>query len=276
MNENDILRIAQLIIRNNYSNIDKKDNFINISPIYKFTNENITLYYKHLKNKKNILSVIGSGNQILNSVLSGGENIDCFDISVFPEYYLHLHIACILALSKQDYIKFFLSDDRNELFSDNLYEKVNLYLKGKYKTFWDNLFNFDEGYDIYNSLLFRQDFYNRESVIEINPYLIENNYYKLKEILKYKKIKINTKVFDITKTKIKNNYDLINLSNILYYKFNKVEDYMKYLKENFRINKKVEIINYFFNLDEKIVKEFTNYGGIIENIENNKLLIYKR
>ena len=82
---NDILRLAQLIVRGSYINFGSKDNFINTSSIYKFTNEDITSYFHHLENKENILSVIGSGNQILNSILAGAKNIDCFDISVFPE-----------------------------------------------------------------------------------------------------------------------------------------------------------------------------------------------
>ena len=39
-------------------------------------------------NKKNILSVIGSGDQIINSLITKPECIDCFDISIYPEYFL--------------------------------------------------------------------------------------------------------------------------------------------------------------------------------------------
>lgn len=277
---NDILRIAQLLVRGNYINFGTKDNFINTSSIYRFTNEDITSYFHHLKNKNNILSVIGSGNQILNSILAGSKNIDCFDISVFPEYYLFLHLASIVSLSKEEYIKYFLSDDNKYLFNNKFYDKIRDNLKGKYKIFWDKLYDFDEGIDIYNSLLFRHDFYNKDNTIKMNPYLQDNNYEKLKDILKLENLKINSVVLDITKTKIDKEYDLVNLSNILSYYFNKdnLEEYVNYLKTNFNLTNNGEIINYLFSLDDECINEFLKYikeDGYIEDIGTKKLLVLK-
>lgn len=277
---NDILRLAQLIVRGSYINFGSKDNFINTSSIYRFTNEDITSYFHHLENKENILSVIGSGNQILNSILAGTKNIDSFDISVFPEYYLFLHIGCILSLTKEEYIEYFLSDDKDKLFNETYYYKIRDNLNGNYKTFWDRLYDFDDGIDIYNSLLFRQDFYNKNSVIEMNPYLQDNNYNKLKEILKKETIHINPKVMDITKTKINKPYDLINLSNILSYHFNydTIKEFIEFLRNNFNLNSNGEIINYLFSLNEEGINEFLKYlkdDGYVEDIGNKKLLVLK-
>ena len=72
---------------------------------------------------------------------------------MFPEYYLHLQIASVLALSKEEYFKYYFSGDREEVFSDEFYDKISIYLKGKYKEFWDTLYMFDDGYDIWESLL---------------------------------------------------------------------------------------------------------------------------
>ena len=98
MENKDPLELAQLIVRGSFINFNYKEAYSKTSSIYKFSNENISAYFNHLQNKENVLSVIGSGNQILNTILGGTRNIDCFDISIFPEYYLQLQIASIISL----------------------------------------------------------------------------------------------------------------------------------------------------------------------------------
>ena len=270
------LHIAQLLVRGSYLNINK--NFDTTSSIYKFTNEDISSYFHHLENKKEILTVIGSGNQIINSILAGTTSIDCFDISIFPEYYLQLQLTSILTLSKEDYLKYYFSNNSDELFGDYFYEKIRQNLKGKYKKFWDHLYMFDDGIDIYNSLLFRQDIYNKNNIINLNPYLQENNYEKTKHILQTEKIKINPIITDITKTKITKEYDLINLSNILSYHFNKhnLQELINYLNNNFSLTTSGEIINYIFNLSNELIEELNILLQPNGYIEKQKILVYKK
>lgn len=277
----DALEIAQQIVSGSYINISKEKTFIETSAIYRFTNEDISSYFHHLENKEKVLTVIGSGCQILNGILAKTKYFDCFDISIFPEYYLYLQLASLQTLSKEDYLKYYFSSDRDEIFNDDLYEKIREKLKGKYKEFWDGLYMFYDGIDIYNSLLFRSDVCLKNDVIEKNPYLQENNYQKLKHILEIEEIKITPKVVDITKYKFDNVYDLINLSNILTYYFNgnSLDKLIKFLDENFNLTKKGEIINYIFNMEkektekiEKLIKP----NGYIEDIKDKKLLVYKK
>lgn len=280
MKEIEKIKLAQNIVRGTHINFGS-DNFINTSSIYRFTNEDITSYYHHLINKKKVLTVIGSGNQVINGILAGTKCFDCFDISMFPEYYLYLHLAAISALSKEDYIKYFLSEDREEVFSYDFYEKIATNLKDKYKEFWDSLYDYNEGIDIYKSLLFRQDFYKEETIIEQNPYLQDNNYEKIKTILRTDPIKISTTTADILTTTFKNKYDLINLSNILsyYFKYTKIKEYVNYLKTNFKLNENGEIINYFYSMTPECIKEFEKYlnnDGYVEDIKTKKLVIYKK
>ena len=54
---------------NNSGNNIKKDFFHEESFIYMKTNEMIQEYVQYLLHKKNILSVIGSGDQIINSLI---------------------------------------------------------------------------------------------------------------------------------------------------------------------------------------------------------------
>lgn len=166
------------------------------------------------------------------------------------------------------------------MFSDYFYDKISLKLKGKYKQFWDTLYDFDDGVDIYNSPLFRQDICLKRTVLEYNPYLWDKNYEKLKNILETQNIKLNTVVADITKTKFNSKYDLINLSNILTYCFRgNLQEYINFFKNNLSLTNDGEIINYIFDIDPEILKMFNNIlkpNGYIEDNGNNKLLVYKK
>lgn len=232
-----------------------------------------------MKDKKNVLTVIGSGGQILNGILAGIRNVDCFDISIFPEYYLYLQIASILALSKEEYLEYYFSEDRDRVFCDELYDKVSDKLKGKYKEFWDTLYMFDDGVDIYNSLLFKYDLCLKKNVLESNPYLQGNNYNKLRSILEIEYLNINPVVADITKVKFNNSYDLINLSNILSYYFKDLKEYITFLRINFLLKENGQIINYFFKMNKDIeekVNKLLYPNGYMEDINGGKLLVYKK
>lgn len=277
---NETIQLAQRIVRGNYLNIDKQKTFIETSSIYRFTNENITAYFHHLQHKESVLSVIGSGNQILNSILAGTRNFDCFDISIFPEFYLFLQLASVISLSKEEYFAYYLSNDREELFHDTFYEKIRENLPNNYKKFWDSLYLFDDGIDIYESMLFRKDFYKLEETIETNPFLQDRNYEKLKYILKTEAISIKTNVCNIVETPyIQKEYNLVNLSNILFYYFNNPNSYKEFFETNFNLCPNGEIINYFYNLPNNIIDQFENTlspNGTVENIHNSKLLVYKK
>lgn len=277
MENKEIIALAQRIVGGSYINFNKTYDFMNASSVYRITNENMTSYYEHLKGKKKILTVIGSGDQILNSILAGSREIDCFDITVFAEYHLFLKMASIMALSEEEYKEYFFSNNREVLFSDDLYSKVRERLNGKYREFWDGLYNYFDGIEIGESLLFRQDFYTKKMAVSYNPYLQGDNYNKLKSILLNEGIKIKTSVLDITKTKFDDKYDLINLSNILSY-YLKKEEYKKYFQDNFRLNENGEIINYVYDMSDENVKYFNDeFGeeGYIESFDDNKLMVYK-
>lgn len=279
--EKDPIEIAQLIVRGEYYNFSLKKPFINTSGIYRFTNEDISSYFHHLKNKKNVLTVIGSGGQILNGVLAGTRRFDCFDISVFPEYYLYLQIASVLSLSKEEYLDYYFSDDREIVFGDDYYDRIRINLPPKYKDFWDSLYDFDDGYDIYNSLLFRSDPCLKKFVLSSNPYLQDDNYQKLRHLLQTENITINPRTCDIFKERFKDEYDLVNLSNILsyYYTENDKEKYIAFLKDNFLLTPSGEIINYFYDMSRKNEQEFNSLlqpNGYVESLDKKKLLVYKK
>ena len=78
--------------------------FNDLSGVYKVTNENMNdeNYIRLLQDNDRILSVIGSGDQILNSILGNTYNIDAFDISIFPKHLLFLKIGAIESINYEE------------------------------------------------------------------------------------------------------------------------------------------------------------------------------
>lgn len=115
------------------------------------SNERIQDYVDYLLNKKRILSVIGSGDQIINMLISSPEHIDCFDISVYPEYFLNLKLAALQTLTQEEFLNFFFSSAKtslDEYYDDLYFEKMRKRLTKKYREFWDALLNYTNWYEI--------------------------------------------------------------------------------------------------------------------------------
>ena len=234
------------------------------SYVYRSTNEMINSepYISCISDKRKILSVVASGDQILNSILYGSKNIDGFDISVFPKYYLELKKAGILSLSREDFISFFLGEvskyanDKNT-FSKDLYEEIRKNLDYEYRYFWDDLF-FDKVYGrsfprmILNSRFFDSPNPKKEYALAFNPYLNKTNYEILKGKISDADIKyFEGNIFEIGPN-LKNNYDFINLSSIFISNSIgsldlKYEEFFKKLS----LNEKGIILSYLFqyNID---------------------------
>ena len=230
------LRLAQLIVSNKYHESDDR-NYNNTSTIYRSTNELISnkKYIEMLKNKKRILSVIASGDQIINSILLGSTDIVGYDISRFPKYYLYLKLAAIKGLEREEYLDFFVGNYDNQLLNVDTYDKIRVYLPDKCRIFWDSLFDYFDSCDINDSHLLCNEVFDRDKFSDRNYYLQDDNYNKTK--LKIDKVNITLYNDNIFKLVLNNNigkFNLINLSSIIHYpkdNFGSVElGFMKYRK----------------------------------------------
>lgn len=266
---NDDIRYAEKIIGNSYNNNNDKS-FHNTSFIYKTTNENIDKYFDYLKNKNKVLSVISSGDQIINSILSGTKEITAFDISRFPRYFLYFKLASILSLTQTQYLNLFYEEaSTNSEYYDELYEKIRKNLDLESKKFWDKLFDFYEWFDIYSSNLYSHEPYSKNIQIQRNPYLIESNYKKLKSLIPNTNLKYINSDLRYLFEKTQDKYDLIYLSNILEY-MDKDEYFESISKLN--LSKNGIVLSYFFNnydkykkfeKDKQKVKKLNSSSGII-------------
>lgn len=269
----DDIVLAQQIVANRYRNI-KKDIYHDTSFIFAATNEKINLYSSFYQNKSKILSVIGSGDQMLNMILSGCKKIDGFDISRFPKYFLELKKSGILSLSRDDYINFFFDIDchKNELYDDMYFEMRN-YLKQEDRNFWDGLINFYDWSEINESTLFSSQTVVLDKIIEYNPYLQKENYLKLKELILNIKGQYYTGNIQLLSSKLNYQYDFIHLSSIIYY----VNQYKKLLL-NLPLGDNGMSLTYLYQVTQELIEGYLECQIIPFHQENVKegVMVYKK
>lgn len=219
----DIRKANELINKKTYIYFDK------YAKLYPITNECVKDYI-HIFNKQNkVLSVIGSGDQILEMVNKDIYNIDVFDINHLTYYYLSLKIAAIKSLTRDEYISLFVKRDITSN-SINLYLKIKPYLNLKNQLFWDYLINKNGLYKVFKGNLFYLFDPNNQSYLS---YIEDNNFYNLKGKIEYVKLNYcfnNVEQFLLLNS---NKYDLIYLSNII--------------EHQMSVNSQPEIVNKFLN-----------------------------
>ena len=264
------LKIAQLIISNHYVDNDYR-NYNSTSTIYRCTNEiiNCSEYINILKDKKRILSVIASGDQIINSILLGSRDIVGYDISIFPKYFLYLKLAGIKKLDKFEYLDYFVGNYYSKLMNTDVYDKIREELPSKCRIFWDGLYNSFEPFDLNESYLLCNEPFSKDILIYRNLYLQDDNYKKTR----LKLDKINLTIYDDNIFKLVNNnigkFDLINLSSIIHYpkdNFGSIDfglrKYREFLEE-LPLNENGEALSYLYRIDS-----FWKSNGIIDKYYN--------
>lgn len=243
--EKDIDKASQIITS---SSLERNNNvFDSNSGIYLFSNEDMSdnVYRKELTGKKNLLSVIGSGDQVINSILFGSENITAFDISNFPKYLLLLKLGAIESLTKEEFITFFTREpDEKEMLK--LFKKIANHLDEKTLNFWYYLISNFSIEEIRNSKLIKKIRMEYMNPFQ-NPYLIDKNSFEIiRERLQGTKLTLfDGDIYSLAKNGNQNSgYDLANLSNITSYNRRKAN---LELLESIPLNEEGYILSYFFN-----------------------------
>jgi len=191
------------------------------APMYIYATEMVGSYYSILdiKNKK-ILTVCGSGDQVLNAYFLGAKKVVGFDLNKRSELITLLKISALRELSYGEFLKFFGERGSNSSLDYGLYKKIQKKLSKKALRFFDTLYKkygFD-GEKIARSDYFRQRWDFETDTKRINLYLRdEQSYMRLREIMartKQEFVQGNAK--DIYRAKKLGNekFDVINLSNV--------------------------------------------------------------
>ena len=200
--------------------------------LYNMTTENIYefLYNYDLRDKK-VLTVAGSGDQRLNSYLLGARKVTCFDINPLTELHMELKDRAIETLNYDEFLDFFgiINGiyDKNNILDFRLFDKFSILLESDTYDFFNYIIQNNKGKDIYF------DGEDLNSLEKLNGYFNIDNYYKLKDIIRHKKIDfIDTDIHSLPDRLNGEKFDMILLSNISDYTHHMYkEDDLKHYRE---------------------------------------------
>ncbi len=191
------------------------------APMYIYATEGVSSYYSILKiNNKKILTICGSGDQVLNAYFFGAKEVVGFDLNKRSEFITRIKIAAIKELNYKEFLKFFGKNYTSASLDYGLYRKIQKNLDKKTIAFFNSLYkkcNF-KGKKLVKSEYFRQREDVRLDIKKINLYLKnERTYLKLRHILKNIKFKFvqgNVKDIYTNKRLINEKFNILNLSNV--------------------------------------------------------------
>ena len=240
------------------------------SKCYLFSNENLKEYFQYFYVKeKDILTVCGSGDQILSYILYGAKNIDSFDCNKLAYFHYMLKKAAVQSLDFDEFLKLYDIGNHN-INKAMIYKKIQCNLQNNdIKHFWNDIFQ----KNIFNNLFLNKNFH-LDLFSKTIPYLNKNDYYKLKENIEKSNV-----IFDcIDLMEIMNynkKYDFINLSNI--YDYVNKADFIKLINKIIEYNLKTDgciLIDYCWIIQSNTSvnkKTFDSLNAISIKILNNEI-----
>ena len=244
------------------------------SRIYRFTNEYLDRYLSYLQNRTNMLSVIGSGDQIFNAILSGTKEVDAFDINEFAKYYFYLKKAAIEVLTREEFIEMFVESMRYEsrLNFETYFGKIFYHLDPNTGRFWKDLFKVhDKNWQkLYNSFLFNRA--SKSQAVSVNKYLSKEYYKRLQGLVKDVNINIRTgDILSLADTYNKE-YNLIYLSNIWFYA--DAHSYSKML-EKLKLSRNGVLLAYSFYIgyEDSFQGDFEVHT-LSDDVSRDSLIVY--
>jgi len=209
INVDEVMRLA-------HKNHGLSNDFEKFCRMYIMTTENIreflTLYDLH---DKDVLSVAGSGDQILNAYALGAKSVTLFDINPLAFAQAKLKKAAASTLTYEEFERFFSPEHKKTLFDSYLFDKLSECLDENTKDLFETIFTKHPGMDTFMNFYFR--FYAKfQKQKDLNYYLYdEENYKKLQAIIENKTLSfIETPITNLKSNIQKDLYDFILLSNI--------------------------------------------------------------
>ena len=192
-------------------------------PIYPFTTENISGYIDlfDLKNKS-LLTVGSSGDQAINAILKGCNDVTIADINPYMRYYYYLKIASIISLEMDEFLKFLRYLNFNgpyrhnkEVLNPQIYMRIRKTLNRldqESLKFWDELLISKKNIRV-RKQYFTSDEYTTSLIKKCNPYLQSEELYK-ETRCKVQEVRPHFITQNIITEELFGSYDNIWLSNI--------------------------------------------------------------
>ncbi len=242
----------------------KKTKMTSSSPMYIYATEMVSSYYSKLSlGKKTVLTISGSGDQVLNAYFFGAKDVISFDLNKHSFFITYLKFTAIKILSYTEFLKFFGTKYNNTGLGYELYKKIRTNLNNNTRAFFDS--TYEENSYSGSKIIKSEKYFRRRGDLSLKPAKIiniylknERNYLKLRNIIKDQKLTfIQSDIVGISK-KIqpsKEKIDLINISNVINYLSTSVksDDPEKYIINLLtdlgkNLNKNGKIIFYAYSL----------------------------
>lgn len=187
-----------------------------IAPMYLYGTEMMSRYYRALDLKdKRVLTISGSGDQVINAYFYGAREVLAFDVNHLTCHFLALKISAIERFDYSEFIRFFGTGHADASLDYGLYQHLDL--PPSSQRFFDDLFEHfsRDGSKLAASPFFYQREFWYQSLQKINSYLrTEDDYVRIKLIMAGKDPPfIESDVKDIS-NQLLEPVDLINLSNV--------------------------------------------------------------
>lgn len=230
--------------------------------VYTMSNENVCCY-KNIYNFDNarVLSVLGSGDQYFSSLLYGACEVDVIDINYTAWLYFRIKFKAIKMLNYNEFIDLFINRRFNDM---DIYNKLYLVLDDEEMQYYiylighinNNLVN-----DCFNPMLIGRTSDSWKNKGKIIPYLSEDNYYILKEIIMDKELPVFYNE-DFMKMKKKNGYNILLLSNIYDYIEVNADEYCEYV---LKYGADEALVRYCWCVEQSFDK-FIKNGVVIDKV----------
>ncbi len=230
------------------------------APMYVYATEMVAAYYRRLALKgKRVLTVTGSGDQVVNALFYGASEVVGFDINRNSLFITELKLGAIRALSYKEFLRFFSQTKQG--FGQVLYLKIRPLLSKACQTYVDRLYEVAGMKGLGTSEYFR----DRGELVshktrEINAYLAnEAAYGKVKGILEDSRPILRVEnVLNLATSKAfgKKKFDVINLSNVPNYLTGRSfglseEDVLSYFRKLKKLVSRQGVI-FFYSYDDSI------------------------
>lgn len=248
--------------------------------IYAFTNEFIQKYPElYSFDGANVLSILGSADQYFTALLNNAKEIELMDINIVSWYHFLLKREAIKKLSYDKFCEFFITNKTNDLLT---YSLLRTSLPTNARKYFDCLKALRIKFSSIRINTTITSLFSKEEYQRYIPYLEENNYYKLQELLNKTKLPIFYQT-DFIKyyQHLEDKYDIMLLSNIYHWPGLEPKEYKEILDY---FNKPIVQALYSWKKSQEY-EEFKSLGFKIDEIPpvnlsefspNNYVLTYKK
>jgi S-adenosylmethionine:diacylglycerol 3-amino-3-carboxypropyl transferase len=180
--------------------------------MYIYATELVGDYYERLGLAgKNVLTISGSGDQVLNLFLYKPSKVTAFDVNKWSYHMVSLKIAALKILSYKDFLIFFGREYGSGTFDEKLFRKIRTILNWSSRVFFYWIGRKKGVFG--NEKFFRQREFIKVTPLAVNNYLKDRRTYDEAAQNVMPVTFIHSDVIDIV-NKVNSKFDLINLSNV--------------------------------------------------------------